>query len=411
MFSFYFTQEEFCSKIIDMSKEKKEVFKKQKEKRKFTVSLSDKILIIISASLSLVVIGVVFIAGFDVEQILIVGGSIYTLGFVLTFGVSRSFSQRMSSLTKQIEAMAAGDLSSRLKVESHDEIGELVSAVNDLTKKLETGVSLEVSRHRGISRAKTDFVNIASHQLRTPLSIIKWYLDYLISGDAGAVNDEQKKYLTEAYRGNERLIELVNGLLDVSRIDLGTFSIEPEMVDIAVVVDRAIEKFSNLIKKNKLNIRKEIEEMPKINLDPRLTEISFEHIISNSIKYTPEGGTIKIAIKKDKKNALVEISDTGCGIPLEQQPKIFTKLFRAENARKMESVGTGLGLYVVKAIMDKSGGKVWFKSPSPELFLKENPEEAKKTSGEAFRGSSFYLSIPLQGMKSRAGTKKLTSFK
>jgi len=397
-----------------MNKEKQD-FKnkdqKTKERKKFTVSLSDKILIIISSSLSLVVVGVVFIAGFNVEQILMVGGSIYTLGFILTFGVSRSFSQRMASLTKQIELMAAGDLSSRLNVDSHDEIGELVQAVNDLTKKLETGVSLEVSKHRGISRAKTDFVNIASHQLRTPLSIIKWYLDYLISGDAGSVNEEQKKYLIEAYKGNERLIELVNGLLDVSRIDLGTFSIEPEPVDISLIVERAIEKFGNLINKNNLTIRKEIEKMPKINLDPRLAEISFEHIISNSIKYTPLGGVIKISIKKDKKNALIEISDTGCGIPLEQQPKIFTKLFRAENARKMESVGTGLGLYVVKAIMDKSGGKVWFKSPSPALCVEEKIIDPKKSKKDISLGTSFYLSIPLQGMKGRAGTKKLTSFK
>ena len=375
------------------------------------MSLSDKILLIISSSLSLVVVGVVFIAGFDVEQIILVGGSIYTLGFLLTFGVSRSFSQRMVSLTNQIEAMAGGNLSTRLKVDTDDEIGMLIHAVNDLTGKLETGVSIDVSRHKELSRAKTDFVNIASHQLRTPLSIIKWYLDYLISGDAGVVNDEQKKYLTEAYRGNERLIELVNGLLDVSRIDLGTFSIEPEMVDIKEIAERAFEKFNNLIKKNKLVIKKEIEDMPKINLDSRLTEITFEHIISNSIKYTPAGGVIKIIIKKDAKNALIEISDTGCGIPLEQQPKIFTKLFRGENAKKMESVGTGLGLYVVKAIMDKSGGKVWFKSPSPELFTQEKIVKAKNNKECQERGTSFYLSIPLKGMKSKFGTKKLTSFK
>lgn len=384
---------------------------KLKNSRRFTMSLSDKILLIISSSLSLVVVGVVFIAGFNVEQIILVGGSIYTLGFILTFGVSRSFSQRMTLLTKQIEEMAAGNLSTRIKVDSQDEIGMLVKAVNDLTGKLETGVSIDVSRHKELSRAKTDFVNIASHQLRTPLSIIKWYLDYLISGDAGGINDEQKKYLTEAYRGNERLIELVNGLLDVSRIDLGTFSIEPEMVDIEEIANRAFEKFASLIRKNRLTIKKEIQLMPKINLDSRLTEITFEHIISNSIKYTPEGGTIKIIIDKDDKNALIEISDTGCGIPLEQQPKIFTKLFRAENAKKMESVGTGLGLYVVKAIMDKSGGKIWFKSPSPELFIKENLKKAQDDKTCKGRGTSFYLSIPLKGMKSRSGTKKLTSFK
>jgi len=389
----------------------KELEKTKKQKKWFTMSLSDKILLIISSSLTLVVVGVVFVAGFDVDHIIMVGGSIYTLGFILTFGVSRSFSRRMVILTKQIEEMAAGNLSTRLEVTSHDEIGQLVNAVNDLTGKLETGVSIDVSRHKELSRAKTDFVNIASHQLRTPLSIIKWYLDYLISGDAGSINDEQKKYLTEAYRGNERLIELVNGLLDVSRIDLGTFSIKPELVDITAIVEKAIEKFANLIKKNKLIIKKEVEGMPKINLDPRLTEITFEHIISNSIKYTPAGGVIKIIIKKDNKNALIEISDTGCGIPEEQQPKIFSKLFRAENAKKMESVGTGLGLYVVKAIMDKSGGKIWFKSPSPELFIQEKVEKVKDNDSCKNRGTSFYLSIPLKGMKSKFGTKELTSFK
>src|SRR3989339_57656 len=373
----------------------------------FILKLSDKILLTVFLFATGLILSVVFFIGGLPEQILILGELIYIFVFLVTFTISRTLTKRLRSLTFEVEEMAAGNLSKRLPVDNKDEIGQLTSALNELLVRLQTGVAQDVTKHREIAQAKTDFVAIASHQLRTPLSIVKWYVDYVVSGDAGELNPEQTKYLREVYRSNERLIDLVNALLDVSRIDLGTFSIEPEPTDLIGRAESALKKFLPEIESKKINLEKEYDSLPEINLDPRLTKIVFENILSNAVKYTPENGTIRVAIKKTEHQALIKISDTGCGIPRSEQPKIFTKLFRAENAKKMESAGTGLGLYISKAVIEKSGGKIWFQSPSLELLLnKPNPS---RPIDQENKGTTFFITIPLRGMKKKVGIKKLMS--
>lgn len=373
------------------------------------MKLYDKVLIIVFSFSSLLLILVRFLIGNNIVTVLIIGGTIYIISFLITYIVSRHFSRRLVDLTFDIEEMAAGNLSKKLKVNSRDEIGQLAHSLNDLRARLQTGVAIDVSKNKGLNQAKTDFVTIASHQLRTPLSIIKWYVDYLINEDAGRINEEQEKYLKEIYLSNERLIELVNGLLDVSRIDLGTFSIDPEPMDIISRAEEALNKFKEEINTKKLKIIKSFDKIPIINLDPRLTKILFENIFSNAVKYTPEKGTISLVIKRTEKDVLIKISDTGCGIPREQQPKIFTKLFRADNVKKIESVGTGLGLYIAKAIIEKSGGKIWFQSPSFDLLLDTTKETPELPLDKRNLGTTFFITIPLKGMRAKKGTKKLTS--
>lgn len=379
------------------------------EKTKKIYKLSDRVLLIIVVFATFFVAASVIILRNSLEIVLILGGIIYTLSFLMTYFVSRTFSKRIVKLTFDVEEMAAGNFNKRLSSKEKDEIGQLTMAMDELLHRLKTGVAQEVSKHSELNRAKTDFVTLASHQLRTPLSIIKWYVDFLVNGDAGEINEEQKKYLQEVYRSNERLIELVNGLLDVSRIDVGTFSIDPEPINIIEKAEEAAAKFSKEIEVKKIQLEKEYDEFPYIDLDPRLTRIVFENILSNSVKYTPEGGLIRLIIKKTPKNILIKVSDSGCGIPREHQPKIFTKLFRADNAKKIESIGTGLGLYIVKAIIQKSGGKIWFESPSLDLLLIPGEKDSDIPIDRRNQGTTFFITIPIKGMKKRVGTKKLTS--
>ncbi len=336
---------------------------------------------------------------------LFIFGIIYLIIICL---VIKNFSKNVKKTVFRIEEMAAGGFLKQKNI-SKDEIGQFNSSLNELVSRVQTGIAQDVLKYKALAEAKTDFIAIASHQLRTPLSIIKWYVDFLASGDAGELNLEQIKYLKEVYDSNERLIELVNALLDVSRIDLGTFSIEPESIDILKKADEAIDKFSKEIKQKNIIIDKKYDEFPKINLDPRLTKIVFENIISNSVKYILKDGIIQIIIKKIDNDILIKISDNGCGIPKEQQPKVFSKLFRAENARNIEAAGTGLGLYIVKAIIEKSGGKIWFQSPSFELLLKKDIKNYSTQIDKKNKGTTFFITIPLKGMKKKVGTKKLTS--
>lgn len=335
---------------------------------------------------------------------------VFVFSYLVSYLINRQVVKRILNLAFKVQAMAAGDLSRHLHVDKKDEIGQLISTLNDLISRLQTGVAVDVSKHKELAKAKTDFVTIASHQLRTPLSIIKWYIDFLLSGDAGEINDEQKKYLEEVYRSNERLIDLVSALLDVSRIDLGTFSIEPEPMKIDKICEFALKKSSDEIKKKSITINKKYDTLPLINLDPRLTQIVFENIISNSVKYSGKNAIIDIRIKKTKENVYIKISDNGCGIPKEQQPKIFTKLFRADNARKIEASGTGLGLYIVKGIIEKSGGRIWFESPNLDNFI-DNENGNVKISIQEAKGSTFHITFPLKGMKKKHGTKKLNNIK
>lgn len=262
------------------------------------------------------------------------------------------------------------------------------------------GVNFDITHEQEVDRAKTEFVSLASHQLRTPLSSINWYTEMLLAGDAGEINEEQKKYLTEVAVGNQRMVDLVDSLLNVSRLDLGTFIIEPEPIDVVDTSKSIIKELSPLIKEKKLKFKDKYSDIPPFNADRKLFRMIFQNLISNAVKYTPSGKEIKVSVevkntgdifghKELKEDSLVIfVKDTGIGVPDGQKEKIFSKMFRADNARESETEGTGLGLYIIKSIIDKSGGEIWFES-------KEN------------EGTTFYVSLPKDGMVKKDGTKKL----
>jgi len=259
--------------------------------------------------------------------------------------------------------------------------GKIVGAIN---------VFRDITHEKEIDKAKTEFVSLASHQLRTPLSAINWYTEMLLAGDAGKISKDQKQYLEEVYKSNKRMVELVNSLLNVSRIDLGTFAIVPEPVNLAEVSKSILTELTPMVKTKKMKIEENYDKsIKKISVDQKLTRIIFQNLISNAVKYTPEGGKVSVSIEKQDKNALIKVQDTGYGIPKKDQARIFEKLFRADNVREKETDGTGLGLYIVKSILEQSGGKISFES-------------------EENKGTTFYVTIPLSGMKAKEGTKDLS---
>ena len=174
------------------------------------------------------------------------------------------------------------------------------------------------------------------------------------------------------------MIGLVNALLSVSRMDLGTFILEPEPIDIVLLIENVVEEQKFAIKEKNIQLSLDFgQNIPIIQADPKLFSMVVQNLLSNAVKYTPVKGKIKISLSLNyiDRNILFKINDTGYGIPKNQQDKIFKKLFRADNVREKDTEGTGLGLYIVKAIIDNSGGKVWFES-------KEN------------KGSTFYVQLP-----------------
>lgn len=252
------------------------------------------------------------------------------------------------------------------------------------------GIERDITREKEIDRAKTEFVSLASHQLRTPLTAISWYTEMLQNKGVENLSEDQRKYLERIYQSNRRMISLVNALLSVSRIEAGTFSVEPSMVDLVRLSDSVFSELTPLAMEKKIKLHKKYGRgtSKKIKVDEQLVRIIVQNLLSNSIKYTPSGGSVKFTMEKNKNNIKITVTDNGYGIPRNQQEYIFTKLFRADNIKVKDTDGTGLGLYLVKSILDSVGGKIWFTST-------EN------------KGSTFYVTLPIVGMKPKAGTKRL----
>ncbi len=247
----------------------------------------------------------------------------------------------------------------------------------------------DITRDKEVDRAKTEFVSLASHQLKTPLSAINWYAETMLEQEIGKLNRKQKEYLENLYSSNRRMIELVNSLLNVSRIDLGTFAVEPKPTDLRQIADSVIAEFNPVVAEKRIELAKlYAADLPSINVDPKLTRIIFQNYLSNAIKYTPPGGTVTVELSKVGGEIVWRVADSGFGIPAADHHKIFTKLFRSENVREQEADGTGLGLYIVKSIMEAVGGRVWFDSLEGQ-------------------GSTFYAALPLAGMPARSGAKGL----
>jgi PAS domain S-box-containing protein len=221
----------------------------------------------------------------------------------------------------------------------------------------------DITEEREIERAKDELVSLVSHQLRTPPTGIKWYAGMLLSEEVGAVNDMQRAYLREISYNNERMIDVVNAMLSVSRIELGKFVVEPKLTDITKLIEGVIgEIILHAEEKHLVITRKYPADSPSAVVDPTLVRMIVQNLLFNAVKYTPEKGKITIAYEVVGPELRLSVEDTGCGIPLPDQKNVFTKLYRADNARKIDSSGTGLGLYIVKRIINEMGGHIHFTS-------------------------------------------------
>jgi len=224
-------------------------------------------------------------------------------------------------------------------------------------------------------------ISIVSHNLKTPLSVIKGYLEFLLSGGLGDLNEQQAKYVKHALENTVQMIVLVKDILDVERIESNQMVLSEEEVDLFKITEEIVKDFLALAKAKNCTLFLEHKGVvPLVKVDPIKISQVISNLISNSIIYNKRKGNVKIRLFKKGKNIVFCCEDTGTGISVDEKRMVFSKFFRSPSIISLAPGGSGLGLFISKAILDKSGGKIWF--------------ESKKE-----KGSNFCFSLPLKKKK------------
>ena len=331
--------------------------------------------------------------------------SILVLG---TLFVRRVVLYPVRELARTAERFGKGDLSERIELKTDDEFetlgntfngmaakiarytSELEEQVKERTKELAEKVEtldktnqqldrsgkllirrdLELTRAnerlRTLDQMKSDFVSTATHQMRTPLSGIKWTLSMLLKGDVGPLTNEQRTFLMKTYESNDRMLALLSDLLLSDKIDSGKLQGSPDAATMMPdLLDNMLTEIQPIADKQHITLRfaGRKDSYPSVKIDAQDMRAILQNLIENAVKYTRPGGAVNIEVQVDAPERIrIAVSDTGIGIPTIQQKNIFSRFFRGANAARMEPDGSGLGLFIAKGIVEKYGGTIGFQS-------------------------------------------------
>jgi two-component system NtrC family sensor kinase len=288
--------------------------------------------------------------GHQSEETLVMAGFILSL-FILTFLVEiyifrKSIIPQITETDKIQRLLQDQERSGKLLIRRDLEL----TKANDKLKELD--------------ERKSEFVSIVAHQLRTPLSGVKWTLDLLINGEFGELTSEQRAFLMKSYESNQRLIALIDDMLNVDRIESGKYQYVFRDIQIIDLFDNVLFEINPTIIKKNITVRFDpnARSLPKVHVDPDKIRAVVQNLLDNAVKYTPVGGLIFVHTGIDGEFVKICIKDSGIGIPEDQKRLIFNRFFRARNAIKVQTDGSGLGLFIVKSIIEKHGGDIWFQS-------------------------------------------------
>lgn len=240
----------------------------------------------------------------------------------------------------------------------------------------------DITREKEVELLKTKFVSTASHQLRTPISGLRWALDTLQKGEEGALTPPQQDLVEKSYNAVRHLAGLLDDLLNISKIEEGRLTYTFRQEDLSPLIKKILKDLSIQIKERRLEVelRDPSSPLPAVHIDPDILSMAVSNMIDNAIRYSRPGGKIKISIDKGAHTLIFSVKDAGIGIPEEDKKFIFTKFFRAKNAITFQTEGSGLGLYLAKQIVEKHNGSITF----------ESQEE---------KGSEFSIFLPLDPQK------------
>ncbi len=277
------------------------------------------------------------------------GSSVATVfcALLASFFVTRSITAPLRKLVKKTKDISAGRFKGDLDIASPPEISELTKAFNSMCDKL-----------NAVDRMKSDFLSMTSHELRTPLTTIKEGTSLLLEGIGGEITEKQRRLLTILTAETNRLIEMVNSILDLSKMEAGMMTYTFKRGDIGPLVDQAMTEITPLVEAKKILLSKQVEEgLPLLKMDGDRMLQTLRNLLGNAAKFTTEKGRITIAARMVREGVEVAVEDTGPGIPEEKLASVFEKFSGSDPKR-----GTGLGLAIVKHVINVHGGRVWVES-------------------------------------------------
>lgn len=255
-----------------------------------------------------------------------------------------------------------------------------MNALLDNNAKLLIRRDLELNRAneelRKIDRVKSEFVSRVTHQLRTPLSGAKWALWMLICGEIGPLTEDQRVFIMKIYESNERMVALINELLEADKLESGTAQFEIQETSLADLLQNLLDEIKIVGQRHKVEIRTEIDpDIPHIPIDPKSIRSVYQNVIENAIKYSHPNSDIRIELRNRENAVEFIVADHGIGIPKGEQKNIFTRFYRSANAVRFVTDSSGLGLYIVATVVKRHNGTIRFES-------EENV------------GSTFFITLP-----------------
>jgi two-component system sensor histidine kinase GlrK len=271
---------------------------------------------------------------------------------LMSLFITKSITRPIDLLKNKTREIARGNFEGKLLVRSPPEIGELAAAINSMCEKLHE-----------LDRLKADFFASMSHELRTPLTSIKEGTGLLLDGVGGEITEKQRKLLGILAEESNRLITVVNSLLDLSKMEAGMMTYDFELTHVDALIKRALSEITPLVEAKEITLENELDgTVPPLRIDPERTLQVLRNLLGNAVKFTPKGGRVRIAAQPSNGKVAISVKDSGPGIPAESLTSIFEKFNQGTRHTPYMSQGTGLGLAIAKNIITAHGGKIWAES-------------------------------------------------
>ncbi len=298
---------------------------------------------------------------------------------LLYFFVHRAITVPIQQLTTTAERIGQGNFE-RVEIESRDELGLFARTFNTMTEKIQAtqeALQVELEKTKKLDRQKTEFLAIAAHQLRTPMSGIKWVVSMAVEGDLGELPQEAKEQLGKGLDNVNRMISLINSLLDVTQIETQEFQYAFAETDMEQLVREVVTAFEHISIQSGVSLTMDppTNTITHCVVDAGKIKMALHNVIDNAIHYTPKDGTVVVSLDQDDTQVHIHVKDSGFGIPPSEYDRIYTKFFRGSNIQTIHADGSGLGLFITHEIIQKHHGNIQFVS-------------------KIDHGSTFTLSLP-----------------